>query len=99
MQVRAEARRPTQAHPVTCSNSLGGSQVMPPDTQSLGATGTGGHRHRRAARTGSRSHTLVNVWADVSPLSTGRTRGPWRRREKGKAPHLEFALATDQGHV
>lgn len=45
------------------------------------------------------SQTLVNVWADVCPLSAGRAWGPWRRREEGKASHWESALALDWGPV
>lgn len=48
------------------------------------------HTHLRASKTVSCSQTQVDVWADVSPLPTGRAWGPWRRWKEGKASHLSL---------
>lgn len=82
MQLSVEVSRPSdvQQHTRTVTG------------HALRHTGAWSHRHThlRASKTVFCSQTPVNVWADVSPLPTGRAWGPWRRRKEGKAPHLSL---------
>lgn len=95
VHLRVEASRSCR-HPLRCAQLAQRSQPCSETHTGLELQSV---RHLRATKTASCSQMPVNVWADVSPLPAGRTWGPRRRWEKGKAPHLESSLASNRGRV
>lgn len=92
-QLSVEASRTLQAYPQMGTSSL---RPSPPCSERHRGLGLQAQAISPPipAKTASRSQMPVNVWADVSSLSTGRTWRPWRRWEEGKAPHLASSLAS-----